>query len=220
MYIKFTVYKPWIKCRKRAGEMQLYAEEQSDVARARKLIMLAMDKEGKVPNADLVQLYRNAGKTCLEFSRKHPRKKDDLQKMAIQAVERAETLQSEEQLKNLHLPDIPGELPKPSVLPSPKTPSPPKVVSPTANVPSGPKFTKEELEIIKMNSKINGNVYVPFEPRDASKSALFVPGGSRWKDPAGILALSAKQQKRLENWHHAEEKVRVYWIKKSDSLFY
>ena len=206
--------------------MQSYAEEQSDIARARKLIMLAMDKEGKVPSADLVQLYRNAGKTCLEFSRKHPRKKDDLQKMAIQAVERAEALQSEEQFKNLHLPDIPGELPnlpKPNVLPSPKTPSPPKIVSPTANVPTGPKFTKEELEIIKMNSKINGNVYVPFEPRDASKNALFVPNGSRWKDPGGILALSAKQQKRLENWHHAEDKDRVgklYLFARVGTLFY
>ena len=203
-----------IQCRERAKIMKQYETEEIDVNRAKTLLKLAMDKEGKVSNEQLIQLYRNAGKTCLEFSKKHPRKCDNLKKFAIQAIERAETLQAEEQLEQLHLPDIPGDVPsaaklasKPAITP---TVPPPQILSPAAATPptpTGAKLTKEEIAILGRNSKINGKQFVPFEPRDASKSALFVAGGKRWIDPDGILALSEKQQKRLGGWHHAEEKI-------------
>ena len=68
-------------------------------------------------------------------------------------------------------------------------------------------LTQEEKEIIKINSVINGKIYVPFVPQDASWAALYSPGGELWTDPNGLLALSKKQAGRLKEWRRCDHVV-------------
>ena len=68
-------------------------------------------------------------------------------------------------------------------------------------------MTQEEKEIIKINSVINGKIYVPFVPQDASWAALYSPGGDLWTDPNGLLALSKKQAGRLKEWRRCDHVV-------------
>ena len=68
-------------------------------------------------------------------------------------------------------------------------------------------MTQEEKEIIKINSVINGKIYVPFVPQDASWAALYSPSGELWTDPNGLLALSKKQAGRLKEWRRCDHVV-------------
>ena len=72
---------------------------------------------------------------------------------------------------------------------------------------TGIPLTQEEKEIIKINSVINGKIYVPFVPQDASWAALYSPGGELWTDPNGLLALSKKQAGRFKEWRRCDHVV-------------
>ena len=70
----------------------------------------------------------------------------------------------------------------------PVNPKPPISTPSPTPIPKSQKISKEEVEVLRLNSKINGKVFVPFEPRDVTSDAL--GGNGKWSDPDGLLGQS------------------------------
>ena len=76
--------------------------------------------------------------------------------------------------RKLSLPQIPGSAPKPSPVVSPVGLTiEPKMVPSNRQTKPGLQLTEEEKQDLKMNSKINGKLYVPFEPKGIFKLMPF-----------------------------------------------
>ena len=138
----------------------------NDLKSAKVLVQQAMNKEGKAKKEELKILYETAAKACLDKSKDYPSHQTEFRKLAIQAIERAETLKAEvENEFELKLPAIPGSLPT-SKLTSPITPSPVAAprqnqITPTVATQKASKpvlaLTAEEKQIFKMNSGLANN---------------------------------------------------------------
>ncbi|XP_022258439.1 calpain-7-like [Limulus polyphemus] len=194
---------------------------QQELERAQFLLHQAFDEDSDGNKEEAVELYSQAVELCLK-ARKQTQDaalQKNLTKLAEQALERAEALKGVKEKK--------GE---PSLLTSTKPVSPlpsrSRVVPPlgigslSLNTSSsssegsqssrqtGPQvcgrdtYTKEELEVLRLTSIINGREYVPFMLVDLRERYAYpLP----FSDKDGKLTLSHKQKNNFNKWVRPED---------------
>ena len=127
----------------------------SQVQEAKRLLGLAIDADEK-KHEDTVGLYISAAQYCLATAKTCSGDTSTrLKSFSKQAIERAEKLKD---AANLLLPEVPGNVPSTQTIPNVAKSNPPTTLQ---SRPSQ-KFTKEEVEVIRLNSRINGKglVYI------------------------------------------------------------
>lgn len=127
----------------------------SQVQEAKRLLGLAIDADEK-KHEDTVGLYISAAQYCLATAKTCSGDTSTrLKSFSKQAIERAEKLKD---AANLLLPEVPGNVPSTQTIPNVAKSNP----SPTLQSRPSQKFTKEEVEVIRLNSRINGKglVYI------------------------------------------------------------
>ena len=69
----------------------------------------------------------------------------------------------------------------------------------------GEKLSHEEINVLRISSRINGKVYLPWENTDIHDTFVY---SKPWKDPDGRLELSNKQKKYFGGWSRPSRFVR------------
>ncbi|XP_078520015.1 calpain-7 isoform X2 [Lissotriton helveticus] len=182
----------------------LKSKQQLDLERAHFLVTQAFDEDDQGNAEEAIELYSEAVELCLQTSNDTSDQtlQMKLKQLARQALDRAESLKDS------------------MAKPSKEKPSSNQPVQPTrtyfplgpdfslndkqqpvraaANTePSRPKYTTEEIEVLRRTSKINGVEYVPFMAVDLRERFAFpVP----YSDKLGKLALSPKQKAMFSRW--------------------
>ncbi|KAJ1101694.1 hypothetical protein NDU88_006759 [Pleurodeles waltl] len=182
----------------------LKSKQQLDLERAHFLVTQAFDEDDKGNAEDAIELYSEAVELCLKTSNDTSDQalQMKLNQLARQALDRAESLK--------------GSMAKPSKEkpPSNQPVQPTRTYFPlgpdfslndkqqpvraaNSTEPSRPKYTTEEIEVLRRTSKINGVEYVPFMAVDLRERFAFpVP----YSDKLGKLALSPKQKVMFSRW--------------------
>lgn len=200
-------------------------QQQKDMERAEFLLYQAFDDDEDGNTDDAVELYMQAVELCLQ-ARKGTSDGDlrvKLGKLATQALERAENLKGVQNQLNLESTSTQSVSPRTTRAISPasrvipplgigqlslKTP----VSSPELNtsnsedvslhVSGSSSYTKDELDVLRLTSIINGREYVPFMAIDLKERFAYpMP----FSDKDGKLALAPKQKSLFSKWVRPEE---------------
>ncbi|KAK8750520.1 hypothetical protein OTU49_014879 [Cherax quadricarinatus] len=196
---------------------------QSELSRANFLLLEALDEDEAGNAEEAIELYSNAVQLCLEAcnNASNARITDKLRKLAEQALTRAEVLKSQETgeeatgmssdkaaNKTQHRKVSPTRIIPPLgignlVNSKPQAQARPNVVNKVGLQLSGKsEYTKEELDVLKRTSNINGRNYVPFLAIDLKeKFAFSLP----FSDKDGLLPLAPKQKKNFARWARPED---------------
>lgn len=200
--------------------------------RAKIILLDALNEDEDGNDQQAVDLYLQAADICLKSRSATDitsSLKKQLESMAKQSLDRAESLKAKKSVKSLaeldHLLDFSKtnsqtplndrkntaaskenksssdnfrETTNPvdfsDVQPSPSS-------SGTSSLNAEP-YTKEELDVLRFTSIINGREYVPFMSADLRERFSFpVP----YSDKHGLLELSSKQKSRLGSWKRPDE---------------
>ncbi|XP_071515726.1 calpain-7-like [Panulirus ornatus] len=196
---------------------------QCELGRANFLLLEAFDEDEAGNAEEAIELYSNAVQLCLEACKNASNAKitDKLRKLAEQALSRAEVLKAQE----TPIEEEAGAAEDRSNKPQHQKVSPSRAIPPLGfgnlvdsrpqpkSVPnithksglqlSGKsEYTKEELDVLKRTSNINGRDYVPFLAIDLKeKFAFTLP----FSDKDGILPLAPKQKKNFAQWARPED---------------
>eukprot|EP00053_Salpingoeca_punica_P017151 m.164194 g.164194 ORF g.164194 m.164194 type:complete len:791 (-) comp17129_c0_seq1:337-2709(-) len=90
-----------------------------------------------------------------------------------------------------------GDQSAPVMSPAPPTHSPAASAAAAAKRAEAPRFSKDELEVLRTTSHINGRMYLPWAEEDARSN---FSGQGHFADPDGPLQLSQKQRLRFARW--------------------
>ncbi|XP_067125410.1 calpain-7-like [Centruroides vittatus] len=196
--------------------------QQSELERAEFLLHQAFDEDEADNNEEAIELYSQAVELCLT-ARKNATQEGlhaKLTNLAEKALERAEALKkkispTETSIQSPRVPRAVSPVQNRRVIPplgigslfndEPK----PKNIEQnrTTNknqlhVSGSQSYTKEELEVLRITSFINGREYVPFMSIDLKeKFAYPLP----FTDKDGKLALSPKQKTSFKRWIRPED---------------
>uniref|UniRef100_A0A8C5L1G2 Calpain-7 n=1 Tax=Jaculus jaculus TaxID=51337 RepID=A0A8C5L1G2_JACJA len=153
---------------KSAGPLK--SKHQLDLERAHFLVTQAFDEDGKGNVEDAIELYTEAVDLCLKTSSETGDKtlQNKLKQLARQALDRAEALSEPLtkpvcKVKSTNIkaktPPVRTHFPLSS---NPFLEKPQPFISPQSCDAHGPRYTAEEIEVLRTTSKINGIEYVPF----------------------------------------------------------
>ncbi|KAK8405712.1 hypothetical protein O3P69_001903 [Scylla paramamosain] len=203
---------------------QVIAEKgQNELSRAHFLLLEAFEEDEAGNVEEAVELYSSAVELCLEACKNASNAKitDKLRKLAEQALSRAEDLKASEKAaaKGAEIDSRTSEKSQcQKVSPSRAIPplgygnivdaNPQPKGTPNTARKSGlqlagkSEYTKEEVEVLKRTSNINGRDYVPFLAIDLrEKFAFSIP----FTDKDGLLPLAPKQKKNFARWARPED---------------
>ncbi|XP_032987654.1 calpain-7 isoform X2 [Rhinolophus ferrumequinum] len=193
---------------KSAGPLK--SKHQLDLERAHFLVTQAFDEDEKGNVEDAIELYTEAVDLCLKTSSETADKtlQNKLKQLARQALDRAEAL-SEPLTKPLCKIKSTNIKPKPpptrAYFPlgtNPFLERPQPFISPQSCDAQGPRYTAEEIEVLRTTSKINGIEYVPFMNIDLRERFAYpMP----FCDRLGKLPLSPKQKATFSKWVRPED---------------
>ncbi|XP_041421969.1 calpain-7 isoform X3 [Xenopus laevis] len=183
----------------------LKSKQQLDLERAHFLVTQAFDEDGKGNAEEAIELYSEAVELCINTSNEtvDQNLQAKLKQLARQALDRAESLK--DSMSKLSAKDKAAAA-KPSqptrtffpLGPDFSLNDKPQSTRPTSsNDPARPRYTSEEIEVLRKTSKINGIEYVPFMSVDLRERFAFpMP----FSDKLGKLALSPKQKALFSRW--------------------
>lgn len=176
---------------KPAGSIHLKNTSEKGVERARYLLSQALDQDEQQHYNEAFKFYEEAIVLCLNEKKNNnnTKIKEQLDKIARQALERAEELKRTELKSNTHI----------------RLPSPPReeVIQNEDQQPLDisqchidiidrrTKLSPQELDVLRRGSKINGRDYVPFFNVDLRERFAFQ---TPFVDPHGPLTLAPKQK--------------------------
>ncbi|KAM9187438.1 calpain-7 isoform 2-T2 [Dugong dugon] len=188
----------------------LKSKHQLDLERAHFLVTQAFDEDEKENVEDAIELYTEAVDLCLKTSSETADKtlQNKLKQLARQALDRAEAL-SEPLTKPLNKIKSANNKPKPPPVrahfplgANPFLERPQQFITPQSCDAQGPRYTAEEIEVLRTTSKINGIEYVPFMSVDLRERFAYpMPFCDRW----GKLPLSPKQKTTFSKWVRPED---------------
>ncbi|XP_069504845.1 calpain-7 isoform X2 [Ambystoma mexicanum] len=187
----------------------LKSKQQLDLERAHFLVTQAFDEDDQGNAEEAIELYMEAVELCLQTSNDTSDQalQTKLKQLARQALDRAESLK-ESMSKSPKVKPSSNQPVQPSRTYFPLGPDfslndkPQAVRAVQSNEPSRPKYTAEEIEVLRRTSKINGVEYVPFMSVDLRERFAFpVP----FSDKLGKLALSPKQKAMFSKWVRPED---------------
>ncbi|GAB6032708.1 calpain 7, variant 2 [Chamberlinius hualienensis] len=196
------------------------SRQQRDMERAEFLIYQALDDDEAGNLDEAVELYMQAVELCLAVRKEtvDVELQKKLSKLATQALERAEDLKGINKSKEIKSKSSPAQ--KPWVVPplgiqplfqkaevgstslSSSTGGDSSAVGKQLQVSGNNSYTKEELQVIRLTSVINGREYVPWLSVDLRERFAYpLP----FSDKDGKLVLSPKQQSQFLKWVRPEE---------------
>nr|XP_044991975.1 calpain-7 isoform X4 [Jaculus jaculus] len=193
---------------KSAGPLK--SKHQLDLERAHFLVTQAFDEDGKGNVEDAIELYTEAVDLCLKTSSETGDKtlQNKLKQLARQALDRAEALSEPLtkpvcKVKSTNIkaktPPVRTHFPLSS---NPFLEKPQPFISPQSCDAHGPRYTAEEIEVLRTTSKINGIEYVPFMSVDLRERFAYpMP----FCDRLGKLPLSPKQKTTFSKWVRPED---------------
>ena len=177
----------------------LSAPGVGELSRAKLLLTEALELDEAGEREEALEQYKLAVEVCLQARQAvtDPDLKEKLNKVAKQALDRAESLRSELE----------------AVKKSPESQERPNVrsgIRPLGELnwreedKAGGKagYSEEEIKVLKATSVVNRQEYLPFISADLRERFAFPVA---WTDPAGRLALSPKQRQRLKAWARPDE---------------
>ncbi|KAL3832697.1 hypothetical protein ACJMK2_024317, partial [Sinanodonta woodiana] len=195
-------------------------EQQKDLERAKFLISNALEADEGGNAQEAIELYSEAVELWIKIKQSTSDKslQDKVNKLASQALDRAEKLKSA-----VDGPKLPSPPSSPKKRDSKRMPPlgygaflddeeqkgaanrasrPQQQRVSTGLISVGPDgYTKEEIDVLRRTSIINGREYVPFLEVDRKEKFAFpVP----FSDKDGKLALSPKQKERFGKWDRPE----------------
>ncbi|KAK7109473.1 calpain-7-like [Littorina saxatilis] len=203
------------------GVVEEKSQQQIDLERARFLLTEALDEDEKGDMQDAIDLYTEAVELCIKIrdSTEDNSLKTKVTKMATEALDRAEALKKKKHAAESHTAPHRAQA-------SPQRGLPPFGIKFFADdddddkksvrhrpvlqgqgagsggrrgpINCGPSsYTKEEIDVLRQTSKINGRDYVPFMVVDNREKfgCLDV-----YNDKDGRLALSPKQTQQFAKW--------------------
>ncbi|KAM6222791.1 calpain-7 isoform 5-T5 [Rhynchocyon petersi] len=188
----------------------LKSKHQLDLERAHFLVTQAFDEDEKENVEDAIELYTEAVDLCLKTS--YETADETLQKklkqLARQALDRAEALRepltrppNKVKVTNVRAkPPVRAHFPLGA---NPFLERPQQFMTPqTTSEAQGPRYTAEEIEVLRTTSKINGVEYVPFMSVDLRERFAYpMP----FCDRLGKLPLSPKQKAMFSKWVRPED---------------
>uniref|UniRef100_A0A915CQC8 Calpain catalytic domain-containing protein n=1 Tax=Ditylenchus dipsaci TaxID=166011 RepID=A0A915CQC8_9BILA len=194
------------------------SEHELNVEKAEFQLNEAFIADGAGRSNEAQQLYAQAVEFCLKCSRSSSNEEQSqkFRQIALKALERAEALKqslndTKNQLEIPHFPSVPvDEISQLNL--SHEAPvagsSTPKPMRPTCSFSTTPRkkpgeaLDESELKVLAATSKINKRSYVPFLDVDRNERFSYpIP----FSDKDGLLALSAKQKKKLKCWMRPDE---------------
>ena len=174
-----------------------------ELGRAYNLLSEALELDEAGVIEDALDQYKLAVEVCLNTKKivNNEDLKGKLSNIAIQALERAECLQS--QLDRKQNPSSPSEVFTVKNITKPLGDLNWKAEDDSHEQKVG--YSEEEIKVLKITSTINGKQYLPFIREDLLKErfAFSVP----WSDPSGKLSLSSKQRQRIKDWCRPDEYI-------------
>ncbi|KAK4293591.1 hypothetical protein Pmani_033716 [Petrolisthes manimaculis] len=198
---------------------------QSELSRANFLLLEALDEDEAGNAEEAIELYSNAVQLCLEASKNESNSKliEKLRHLADQALSRAEVLKAKEtpieeegegESQRTTKPQLQKVSPSRTIpplgfgnlvdaQPNPKgTPKTQHVKKGGLQISGKSEYSKEELEVLRRTSNVNGRDYVPFLAIDLKEKFAFpMP----FSDKDGLLTLAPKQKKNFARWARPEE---------------
>ena len=179
----------------------------SELSRAYNLLSEALELDEAGESDEALDQYKFAVEVCLETKKVVKTNKDLLDKLsrvAVQALERAESIRAEQD----------SEPQLSSIVPTHSKPNVRSIIKPLGDLdwgsdnPEGPGgtkpgFSEEEIKVLMITSRVNGKEYLPFIRADLLKERFAFP--VPWTDPSGKLSLSPKQRQRLKSWCRPDE---------------
>lgn len=200
---------------------------ESELSRASFLLRAGLDQDDEGNTDEAVSLYTDAVALCIKASRETQDSavRDKLRHLADQALSRAEVLKGtdpadqesssgrsnkspvhEMQRLNIGTTNTGGRSVPPlgfGNLVTKQQPTKPSAAVPLSRqVSGGSSYTREELQVLRATSTINGKEYVPFMNIDLKeKFAYTIP----FTDKDGPLKLAPKQKQKFARWARPEE---------------
>ncbi|KAK3587933.1 hypothetical protein CHS0354_014448 [Potamilus streckersoni] len=195
-------------------------EQQKDLERAKFLISNALEADEGGNAQEAIELYSEAVELWIKIKQSTSDKilQDKVTKLASQALDRAEKLKSA-----VDGPKLPSPPSSPKKRDSRRMPPlgygaflddeeqkgavsrvsrPQQQRVSTGPISVGPDgYTKEEIDVLRRTSIINGREYVPFLEVDRKEKFAFPV---TFSDKDGKLALSPKQKERFGKWDRPE----------------
>ena len=174
-----------------------------ELSRAYNLLTEALELDEAGETEDALEQYKLAVEVCLATKKSVSSKEmqDKLSKVAVQALDRAESLRVEL--------DSDNSSSDRAVTQQTNVKS---ITKPLGDLNWGPEsgpgnsgYSEEEIKVLKITSTVNGREYLPFMRADLLKERFAFP--VPWSDPAGKLSLSPKQRQKLKGWCRPEEYI-------------
>ena len=174
-----------------------------ELSRAKLLVTeaLELDEAGQLEEA--LEQYKLAVEVCLQARQavSDTDLKEKLNKVAVQALDRAERLRSDLDVVK----ESEGGNGSPGARSDVRS-----VIKPLGDlnwreegkVGGKAGYSEEEIKVLKATSVVNRAEYLPFIAADLRERFAFPVA---WSDPTGKLALSPKQRQRLKAWCRPEE---------------
>merc|ERR1719233_457447 len=186
-----------------------------ELGRAFNLLNEALELDENGEQEEALEQYKLAVEVCLTARQKVENldMKDKLNKVAEQALERAESIRAETHEKEVSVEE-----------PHQKPPTVTNLIKPLGNLDWGAEdvaggggggrvggggggagkggYSEEEKKVLTATSCVNGREYLPFITADLRERFAFpVP----WTDPGGKLPLAPKQRQKLRDWCRPDE---------------
>lgn len=215
---------------KTQNKYQAMVGHQAELERATFLIKQAFEEDDQGNKQEAIDLYTEAVELCLKIRNETSDKtlQERVKKLASQALDRAEDLKGKMPTKSApSLKDLPSNKPVNSagkVVPplgfgafaSDSDDDDDKSGSSGSNVTRARAqkrtagvvnvgqagYTKEEIDVLRKTSDINGRIYVPFLLVDIKEKFAFPVS---YTDKDGKLALSPKQKQQFGKWVRPED---------------
>ena len=180
----------------------------SELSRAYNLLSEALELDEAGESEEALAQYKQAVEVCLETKKvvnTNKELQDKLSKVAVQALERAESIRAEQ--------DDRKDPRSSSSVTTQSQQNVKSIIKPLGDLdwgseePGGGKqgFSDEEIKVLMITSTVNGREYLPFIRADLLKERFAFP--VPWTDPAGKLSLAPKQRQRLKGWCRPDEYI-------------
>jgi len=187
-----------------------------ELGRAFNLLNEALELDENGEQEEALEQYKLAVEVCLTARQRveNLEIKEKLNKVAEQALERAESIKADAREKEVSVEE-----------PQQKPPSVTNLIKPLGNLDWGAEdvagggvgggggpgggsgvgkggYSEEEKKVLTATSCVNGREYLPFITADLREKFAFpVP----WTDPGGKLPLAPKQRQKLRDWCRPDE---------------
>uniref|UniRef100_H2YUD5 Calpain catalytic domain-containing protein n=1 Tax=Ciona savignyi TaxID=51511 RepID=H2YUD5_CIOSA len=185
------------------------SKKQINEQRAKFMVQDALEADEAGKKDEALSLYMEAADLCIKAINEtgNSSVKKQLQRLAKQSLDRAEAIKATKQLASLSqldsllsFVDTKEKPPTNSHTTSNHTTSTAKAKD-TAQ-PTNRKYTKEEIDVLRFGSLINGREYLPFMAADLQERFAFpMP----YSDKHGVLELAEKQRSKLGGWKRPDE---------------